>query len=242
MKGSGRRTPARRKKAATAERFASQLPNRQTAKKTANVVSDARRPELETPRTFRLGAVPGATPGKWIDTWTKRMPHVRLELVPIEVKTQRKTLNELDAALVRLPLTDDALHVIPLYDESPVVIAAIDSVLMAAAELTAADLDGEVVIGLTDDVLGSLDLPGTKSARFDLLPTDEAIATAASGVGIVIVPMSLARVYHRKDVDFRRLMDGPVSTVALAWARNRATPDIETFVGIVRGRTANSSR
>ena len=40
----------------------------------------------------------------------------------------------------------------------------------------------------------------------------------------------------------RVLADGPVSTVALAWPRDRTTPDVETFVGIVRGRTANSSR
>ena len=35
---------------------------------------------------------------------------------------------------------------------------------------------------------------------------------------------------------------GPTSTVALAWRREHTTPDVETFVGIVRGRTANSSR
>lgn len=203
---------------------------------------DAPQPESEEPRTFRLGAVPGATPGRWIDAWKQRMPRVPLELVPIQAATQRAALDEVDAALVRLPLTDDSLHIIPLYDEVPVVIAAAESHLMAAEELTAADLEGEVVIGLTDDVLGTLDLPGTLSATFAALPTHEAVATAASGVGIVIVPMSLARLHHRKDADHRILAGGPTSTVALVWPRERTTPDVETFVGIVRGRTANSSR
>ncbi|MEU4015045.1 LysR substrate-binding domain-containing protein [Microbacterium sp. NPDC028030] len=237
-KGAGRGTPVRRNKAAPAERFPPQKPK----KKTAKVVFDAPPPEPEAPRTFRLGAVPGATPGKWIDAWKQRMPHVSLELVPLEAATQRTALDEVDAALVRLPLTDQSLHIIPLYDEVPVVVASTDSHLMAAEQLTAADLEGEVVIALSDDVLGPIDLPGTQQARFDALPTNEAIATAASGIGIVIVPMSLARLHHRKDVDHRVLADGPTSTVALVWPRERTTPDVETFVGIVRGRTANSSR
>ena len=237
-KGAGRGIPVRRNKAAPAERFPPQKPK----KKTAKVVFDTPQPEPEAPRTFRLGAVPGATPGRWIDVWKQRMPRVPLDLVPLEATAPRSALDDVDAALVRLPLVDESLHIIPLYDELPVVVAAADSHLMAADELTAADLDGEVVIGLTDEVLGPLDLPGTSPARFAALPTDEAIATAASGVGIVIVPMSLARLHHRKDVGHRVLADGPVSTVALVWLRERTTPDVETFVGIVRGRTANSSR
>lgn len=237
-KGTGRGTPVRRNKAAPAERFPPQKPK----KKTAKVVFDAPAPEADEPRTFRLGAVPGATPGKWIDAWKQRMPRVPLELVPIEVATQRTALDEVDAALMRLPLVDESLHIIALYDEVPVVIAAVDSHLMAAEELTAADLEGEVVIGLTDDVLGPLELPGTVPAAFAALPTAEAVTTAASGVGVVIVPMSLARLHHRKDVGHRVLTEGPVSTVALVWPRERTTADVETFVGIVRGRTANSSR
>ncbi len=238
----GKPTPVRRNKAAPAERFPPPKPPRKTAKPGEKVVFDAPSTESDVPRTFRLGVVPGATPGKWIDAWKQRMPHVPLELVPIAVAGQRAAIDELDAALVRLPLSDTSLHIIPLYDEVPVVVAAADSHLMAVDELTAADLDGEVVIALTDDVLGPLDLPGTAPAAFAPLATGEAIATAASGVGIVIVPMSLARMHQRKDADHRRLRDGPQSTVALVWPRARTTPDVDTFVGIVRGRTANSSR
>lgn len=241
-RGTGKPTPVRRNKAAPAERFPAPKPPRKTAKNAEKVVFDAPRAEHDAPRSFRLGVVPGATPGRWIDAWKQRMPRVPLELVPIAAADQRAAIDELDAALVRLPLTDASLHIIPLYDEVPVVVAAMDSHLMAVDELTATDLEGEVLIGLTDDVLGPLDLPGTLPATFAPLSTDEAIATAASGVGVVIVPMSLARVHHRKDVDHRRLVDGPVSSVALVWPRDRTTADVDTFVGIVRGRTANSSR
>lgn len=234
----GKGSPVRRNRAAPAQRFPPPTP----PKKTAKVVFDAPSAEPEEPRTFRLGVVPGATPGKWVDAWKQRMPHVPIELVPIDVAGQRQALDDLDAALVRLPLDDDSLHIITLYDEVPVVVASIESHLLAADELTVADLAGEMVMTPSDDPLGPLDIPGAIAPKFAPLPVSDAIATAAAGTGIVIVPMSLARLHHRKDADHRPLVDGPTSTVALAWHRDRTTADVETFIGIVRGRTSNSSR
>ena len=192
---------------------------------------------------FRLGAIPGATPGKWIDTWTQRMPRIRLELVPLEVATQDEGIGvDVDAAIVRLPVRRDDLHTIALYDEQPVVVCAADSHLTAADELRTDDLAGELLIVPDDDVLDPR-VPGTETPRFPpLRTTGDAIATVASGVGIVIVPMSLARLHQRKDVAVRPLVDGPVSAVALAWPASDASPLVDTFIGIVRGRTANSSR
>jgi len=191
-----------------------------------------------------LGVIPGATPGKWIDAWQERMPGVELSLHPISVAEQDAALRDggLDAALVRLPIDAEGLHVIPLYDERPVVVAAADSHLMAADELDYADLAGEIVVVPRDDVL-HLAVPGAVAPSFaPPEDTELAIATVAAGIGVVIVPMSLARLHHRKDVDFRPLRDGPVSTVALAWPADRTTPAVQAFVGIVRGRTPNSSR
>lgn len=171
------------------------------------------------------------------------MPRVPLELVPIEFASQRAALGEVDAALVRRPIDDaDQLHVIPLYDEVPVVVASAESHLMAADELTAGDLAGEVLITPRDDVLGPLDLPTIAPNFPPVETTADAIATVATGVGVVVVPMSLARLHQRKDAGFRPLLDAPTSPVALAWLRDRTTEDVEMFIGIVRGRTANSSR
>jgi hypothetical protein len=195
-------------------------------------------------RVFRLGIIPGATPGKWVQIWRERMPQVPVELVPVEVAAQRAALLDggLDAALVRLPIDGTGLHVIPLYDEIPVVVVSTDSSLTAADELGTDDLAGEVLIVARDDVL-AVEVAGTAAPAFaPPADTAEAIATVAAGVGVVVVPMSLARLHHRKDVAHRPLRDGPASTVALAWPAERTTPDVEAFVGVVRGRTANSSR
>jgi len=172
------------------------------------------------------------------------MPAIALDLVPLAVAEQRTALDggAVDAALIRLPIEREGLSVITLYDEVPVVVCAADSHLTAADELTFADLSGEVVITPADDVL-ALGVPGTQSPRFAPPETTaDAIETVAAGVGIVIVPMSLARLHHRKDVDYRPLAGAPASTVALAWRTEATTPLVDAFVGIVRGRTANSSR
>ncbi|KQR21533.1 transcriptional regulator [Microbacterium sp. Leaf151] len=200
-------------------------------------------PPREEPRDFVLGAVPGATPGKWIGLWRERMPHVTLVLREIDVADQRTVFDDVDAALVRLPIdAPDDLHLIPLYDEQPVVVMSADADLTAGDEIELADLAGEVVIVPADDVLG-INVPDAVSPAFTApADTAEAIATVAAGVGVVIVPMSLARANRRRDVEYRVLRDGPVSRVALAWLRDRTTPDVEAFVGIVRGRTARSSR
>lgn len=212
--------------------------------KAAQVVFDAPASPSEGPRVLRLGAVPGTTPGRWIDTWQDRMPNVRLELVPLAFATQRTALEDgtVDLALVRAPFDKDGMHAIALYEELPVVIASAESHLLAAEELSPADLEGETLLTSVEDVLGDLDLPVAPSRIPSLDTVEDAIATVASGVGIVVAPMSLARLHHRKDVEYRVLRDAPVSPVLLAWPVDATTPDIEAFVGIVRGRSANSSR
>ena len=54
--------------------------------------------------------------------------------------------------------------------------------------------------------------------------------------------MSVARLYHRKDVAHRLVTDLDPTTVALAWLIERDDERAQRFVGVVRGRTARSSR
>lgn len=206
--------------------------------------ADSPAPDLAGLGPFRLGVVPGATPGKWIDVWKQRMPRNDLHLVSLDVARQVEAFDEgaVDAALVRLPIDRDGLSVITLYDETTVTVCSIDSSLTAADELTLADLVGEVVMVPDDDVL-ALEVPGALAPSFAPLPTTEdAVTTAATGVGIALMPMSLARLHHRKDVAYRPVTGAPTPTVALAWRTEATTLLVETFIGIVRGRTANSSR
>lgn len=172
------------------------------------------------------------------------MPHVELDLRTIAASRQGEALEAgaVDAAIVRLPLDDDALHVIRLYEEVTVAVVPPESAMTTAEEIELADLAGEVVIVPGDDVLGA-EVPKAAAAAFDApAKTEEAIALVAAGVGVVLVPLSLSRLHARRDVEVRPVRDAPVSAVGLAWPKEATTADVETFVGIVRGRTANSSR
>jgi DNA-binding transcriptional LysR family regulator len=70
----------------------------------------------------------------------------------------------------------------------------------------------------------------------------EAIETVAAGTGIVLVPMSVARLHQRKDVVHSVVTDLAPTTVALVWRRERDDDTTQAFVGVVKGRTANTSR
>ena len=214
----------------------------------ASIGPDA--PAAEPLSTLHLGYIAGATPGRWVSTWSERNPQRRLVLHPLTADDQRRALDaEVDLALVRLPLEGagpdgaDGIQVIPLYEEVPFVVVGAESELSLLEAARLDDLAGQVLIVPADNVLGALRIEGTVAPAFDTIAsTEEAIATVAAGVGIVVVPQSLARLHRRKDVRSMPLHGGPGSTVGIAWRADRASADIESFVGVVRGRRATSSR
>ena len=64
----------------------------------------------------------------------------------------------------------------------------------------------------------------------------------AAGLGVLTVPQSLARLYHRRDLTYRPIVDGPTCPVALAFPEGSQSALVEEFTGIVRGRRPGSSR
>ena len=54
--------------------------------------------------------------------------------------------------------------------------------------------------------------------------------------------MAVARLHQRKDVVHRVVTDLAPTTVALVWRRDRDDDTTQAFVGVVKGRTANTSR
>jgi hypothetical protein len=81
-----------------------------------------------------------------------------------------------------------------------------------------------------------------RSEAMPPMTTRQAISVVATGSGIVVVPMSVARLHHRKDVVHRPVNGVAQSGVGLAWRVEDDDPRIEEFIGIVRGRTERSSR
>ena len=197
----------------------------------------------ENALSFRLAYVPGVTPGKWTRTWAERLPDVPIELHAMSNGEALQGLADeaVDAALLRLPIDRSGKHAIPLYTETTVVVVPKDHEVAAVEEVAADDLADYVVLHPLDDSLGWELPPGTPAKERPPTTTD-AIELVAAGVGLLVVPQSLARLHHRKDLTYRTLVDAPQSDVALVWLEERSTDLMEEFIGIVRGRTVNSSR
>lgn len=172
---------------------------------------------------FSIAAVPGVTLTKWTRAWQDRRPDVPLEVIRTSAEQQVDVLRDgtADLSFVRLPIVDEGLSVIPLYAEAPVVVVPKDHPIALFDSVTLADLAGENRLG------GAW---------------EEAIELVAANVGVVVVPQSIARLHSRKDVVARPVTDAPETRIAVAWLKADTTDLIEEFVGIVRGRTAASSR
>lgn len=179
------------------------------------------------PTRLRVGFVPGVEPDRFLRRWKSGRREAWLELVPVPLSRQLDALEvgEVDMCFVRLPVEAEELHRVPLWEERAAIVVSKDDVLSLLDEITAADLEGETEIPQThaDDAA-------------------ERIAVAASGVGFTRVPLSVARLHHRKDAIARVQSDGEPTRIALAWPRAADDPVRQEFVGVVRGRTARSSR
>lgn len=146
-----------------------------------------------------------------------------------------------DAGFVRLPVDRTVFSAIPLYTETTVVVVPKDHVVTAAEEVTLEDLADEVVLHPLDDVIGWEQPPGEPAFERPATTAD-AIELVAANIGVLVVPQSLARLHHRRDLTYRPLTDAPQSEIALSWREDATTDRVEDFIGIVRGRTVNSSR
>ncbi|MFI6099457.1 LysR family transcriptional regulator substrate-binding protein [Lentzea sp. NPDC051213] len=194
--------------------------------------------------SFTLAYVPGVTPGKWARVWEERLPETPLHLVQVTVAeaAAKVRAGEADAALLRLPGDREDLHAIPLYTEISVVVFPKDHEFAAADELSLEDLKPHVLWQPLDDALEWDSAPGQPPVERPETTAD-AIQIVAAGVGMLVVPQSLARLHHRKDLKYVPVSDAPQSRVALSFPIRDENPElIEHMIGIVRGRTVNSTR
>jgi DNA-binding transcriptional LysR family regulator len=202
--------------------------------------------------TFSIAFVAGVTPTKWTRIWGQRRPETPLTVFRTEMPEQVAVLRDERAAvsLVRLPIDEPGLSVITLYNEIPVVVLPKGhdlDVAGATEPVSVGDLADEHLLQDPDEVPAWRDLAseiadGSRRALPPMRDMDEVMEQVAAGVGIVVVPHSIARLYGRKDVVSRAVAGVPDTQIALAWPTNATTDLVEEFIGIVRGRSSASSR
>ena len=219
---------------------------------------DAEQPNA--PQPLRVVFAPGVTPAKWFRIWEQRLPDVPLAITPLDSLPDATPLavaalrdDTADVALIRLPLpeaerTEGAaarLHAIPLYTEQPVVVVPKDHEIALVESISLAEI---AELGRLDEAEGR---PGVSYLEVAAGASGgtEAMELVSAGVGFVIAPKPVARLYSRRDVVARELVgDGSEAherRVALVWRADlhadRAAL-VDEFMGILRGRTANSTR
>ena len=146
-------------------------------------------------------------------------------------------------------------HSIRLYEELPVVILPVDHVLTVLDEVPVEELAEEFLLQPASDIPAYEEVSRAwRESAGRIVPeglTDkETIELVAAGVGLYIVPMSIARFYHRKDLTYRPVAGLDTYPVHLVWPRApKGEPRseelealLQDFIGIVRGRTATSGR
>lgn len=204
--------------------------------------SETPQPPAEGParEEFAVGYVPGVMPGKWFRRWEDRRHKPALSQFPVRADSWREALTsgEIKACFVRLNWEDQDPSVeelrqdfraVALYEELQVAVLDNDHILTVAETLTTDELTAESEPQMK---------PATDEA-------DMAVELTAAGVGPVVLPMSVARLHHRNDVTYRELTDAPTIPVVLVWPQDLNDEDeaaVQQFVGIVRGRSANSGR
>lgn len=168
-----------------------------------------------------MGYVPGVTLTKWRTRWHERLD-ARLEVVEIDQDDARRGLDadEVDMCFVRAPFDVTDLHAITVYEEVMVAWVSKDHPIAAFDAIAEADLAEETVLTELDAT---------------------AIGRVNAGA-VLVVPMSIARSASRRDLVHRPIADAEPTPVLLVWRTDNDGPLAQEFVGIVRGRTAHSSR
>lgn len=186
---------------------------------------------------LRITYVAGVVPGKWIDRFSERYPQIELSVQRLDEGDPLSALaaDEADVVFVRFaPGTnprDETRHVIPLYEELEVVCAAKDHDIEYYDESVAeADISGFTRIDLADYPVAA----GGVAMAMEVV---------AAGDSVLRIPQSLARLHARKDVISRVIHDGAPTQIGVAWLKDTEHGElIDEFIGVVRGRRANSSR
>ncbi|WP_285113503.1 LysR family transcriptional regulator substrate-binding protein [Leifsonia sp. fls2-241-R2A-40a] len=171
---------------------------------------------------FAIAFPLGVTVGKWTRAFEQRFPRVELVVRPSDEPLAALAAGDADMVFARDAEPDDDRHLIPLYTEDVVVVMHHEHLLTLEEKLHLADLEGE------PRVAGE--------------PSEAFMRSVAEGDGIALLPASVAKALRRKDVTAMHLKDAPQSRIGLTWPREGQHPLVDDFIGIVRGRTAHSSR
>lgn len=214
---------------------------------------------------LRLGLCSGANPRSWLSTWRDRYPQWPLETSIAGPNAWESRLDRgmIDLAIIRAEEKPTRQHSIHLYCEQPVLVVHKTDELASAPALVSGDLAELELLHTQHEhsswrwVLQNLHRQGGEAPAQERRLT-EAMDMATAKLGVLVLPHAVARTYGNKELTYVAVTDLAETDVYLVWLReptgsgasdsqptqNEQTvaAQIDAFIGIVRGRTAKSSR
>ncbi|MBP7565813.1 MAG: LysR family transcriptional regulator [Burkholderiaceae bacterium] len=163
--------------------------------------------------------------------FSERYPQVSVQLLEAATDQQVEWLvqGKLDVGFVRLPVHAAPLEVMPIYDEALVVALPHGHRLARRQRLALPDLRDEQFLNASRRPVGLFQSVHSVCRQAGFEPringvsgnAHSAVALVGAGMGIALVPQSMQRILPG-EVVYRKLVDSPMSTVAMA--RRRADP------------------
>ncbi|CAM5592047.1 MULTISPECIES: LysR family transcriptional regulator [Streptomyces] len=151
--------------------------------------------------------------------FSSRHPEVETDVVPVRWWEQDAPLRDgrAQVAYLRRPFDHSDLRIIPIGHETRAACMPAAHPLASRQELTSADLDGERM----------LDAPTRRTSSLE-----EKFELIASGQGIALVPLSVARSYSRPDLVHIPVTDAPSVETCLAVLADRRGKVLSDFLEI----------
>ncbi|MHA7960310.1 LysR family transcriptional regulator [Streptomyces sp. L500] len=166
-----------------------------------------------------VGFSPGLHVSDAIRAFTASHPEVEIDVFPLRWWERDAPLRDGRAHVgyLRRPFDDSGLRTVPIGHETKVACLPVTHPLAGRHTLTLADLDGEPILD------GRTRRPSSLEEKFELI---------ASGQGVALVPVSVARSYSRPGLVYLTVTDAPPVETCLAVPESGRTGPVPDFLDI----------
>jgi DNA-binding transcriptional LysR family regulator len=163
-----------------------------------------------------IGFTPGLRVSDVVRVYARTHPDVEIQLLHVNWYEQAETVRDgrADVGYLRRPFDDAGLRTTTVGSESKVAVLPATHPLAARKDLVFADL--------ADDEI--LDAQARRTAT-----VDEKLELVSAGLGIALLPVSVARTHARPDLVDRTVTDVPPVDLCVAIAEDRHQPHLLAF-------------
>lgn len=214
-------------------------------------------PPPELLPTLRLGFARGIAPSKWAARWARSVREQPLELVPVDLHQVESARAEVDLLLERvapsaIPAGSEAegrtRHAMHLYDETIALVVPADHEFAEQPEVSIEDLSLVTLLAHPDHHPEWPAAEEWKDPAWEPANAKATLELVATGLGGALMAQPLAR--HLSDKRVHAVIPVthkgasllPGTKIWATWRVERDGNDVQRLVGVLRGRTARSSR